>query len=234
VSTTRQQARTAGILYLVMALIAPIGLLYVPAKLIVSGDPAGTAANVRAAEGLLRAGIVTELVHQTIAIFLVLALYRLFKEVNVVRARQMVVLGALVSVPIAFVNVLNELAALALTSNHEYLSAWSRPQRDAMAYLFLDLHKQGITVVSIFWGLWLFPFGSLVIRCGFIPRIFGILLMIAGAAYLAVSFTTLLLPERAAAVSRFAGPLAVAELPVIFWLVIRGARPVAPAQPARF
>jgi Domain of unknown function (DUF4386) len=225
VKTTQQRARTAGVLYLLMALIAPVGLLYVPAKLIVSGDPAATAANIRASEWLLRIGVVSELVHQTIAVFLVLALYGLFKDVNVSRARQMVVLGALVSVPIAFVNVLNELAALTLVSDHESLSAFARPQLDAMAYFFLGLHGQGISVVSIFWGLWLFPFGSLVIRSGFIPRIFGVLLMIAGMAYLANSFTSLLAPEQAAVVARFAGPLAIAELPIIFWLVIRGARP---------
>ena len=224
-NTTQQQARTAGVLYLLMALIAPLGLLYVPEKLIVSGDAAATAANIRASEGLLRLGVVSELVHQTIAVFLVLALYALFKDVNVSRARQMVVLGALVSVPIAFVNVLNELAALTLVRDHVYLSAFSRPQLDAMAYFFLGLHGQGISVVSIFWGLWLFPFGSLVIRSEFIPRIFGVLLMIAGVAYLANSFTSLLAPEHAAVVSRFAGPLAIAELPIIFWLVIRGARP---------
>ena len=223
--TTQQQARTAGVLYLLMALIAPLGLLYVPEKLIVSGDAAATAANIRASEGLLRLGVVSELVHQTIAVFLVLALYALFEDVNVRRARQMVVLGALVSVPIAFVNVLNELAALTLVRDHAYLSAFPRPQLDAMAYFFLGLHGQGISVVSIFWGLWLFPFGSLVLRSGFIPRIFGVLLMIAGVAYLANSFTSLLAPEQAAVVSRFAGPLAIAELPIIFWLVIRGARP---------
>ncbi len=94
------------------------------------------------------------------------------------------------------------------------------------------LHDQGITVASVFWGLWLFPFGMLVIRSGFIPRVFGVLLMIAGFAYLVSSFATLVLPRYAPLVSQVALPLELAELPIIFWLLIWGAktRPIdAPA-----
>jgi Domain of unknown function (DUF4386) len=75
VSSTQQQARAAGFLYFLVALSAPIGLLYVPGKLIVSGNATATADHIRASEGLLRLGIASELIHQVIAIFLVLALY---------------------------------------------------------------------------------------------------------------------------------------------------------------
>lgn len=222
--STQQQARAAGFLYLVLGLSAPIGLLYVPAKLIVSRNATATADNIRASEWLLRVGIASELFHQVIGVFLVLALYRLFKAVNETHAKQMVVLGALVSVPIVFVNVLNEIAALVLVHGADYLSVFDKPQLDALAYLFLRLHGQGITVAAIFWGLWLFPFGMLVIRSGFIPRVLGVLLMIAGVAYLASSFATLVLPQLAPLVSRVALPLEAAELPIIVWLLIWGAK----------
>lgn len=169
VKSTRQQARRAGLLYVILALIAPIGLLYVPGKLVVSGNATATADNIRASEGLLRIGIASELVHQAIAVFLVLALYRLFEPVDENLARQVVILGALVSVPIMFVNVLNDVAALVLVSGADFLSVFEKPQLDALAYLFLRLHDQGITVASVFWGLWLLPFALLVIRSGFIP-----------------------------------------------------------------
>lgn len=230
--STQQQARSAGLLYLLLALTAPIGLLYVPGKLIVPGNATATADNLRASEWLLRIGIASELVHQIIGVFLVLALYRLFKAVNEAHAKQMVILGALVSAPIMFVNVLNEIAALVLVSGANYLSVFEKPQLDALAYLFLRVHGQGITVASVFWGLWLFPFGMLVIRSGFIPRALGVLPMIAGVAYLASSSATLILPRYAPLVSQVALPLEVAELPIIFWLLIWGAktRPVdAPA-----
>jgi Domain of unknown function (DUF4386) len=224
VSSTKQQARVAGLLYLVLALIAPIGLLYVPGKLIVFENATATADNIRASEWLLRIGIASELIHQIIGVFLVLALYRLFKAVNETHAKQMVILGALVSVPIVFVNVLNEIAALVLVHGADFLSVFEKPQLDSLAYLFLRLHSQGITVASIFWGLWLFPFGMLVIRSGFIPRVLGFLLMIAGAAYLASAFATLVLPQYAPLVGQVALPLEAAELPIIFWLVIWGAK----------
>jgi len=230
--STEQQARVAGFLYLLIALVAPIGLLYVPGELIVLGNATATADNIRTSEWLLRIGIASELIHQTIAVFLVLALYRLFRAVNETLARQMVILGALVSVPIMFVNVLNEIAALVLVSGADFLSVFEKPQLDALAYLFLRLHNHGITVASIFWGLWLFPFGMLVIRSGFIPRVFGVLLMIAGVAYLASSSATLVLPQYAPLVSQVALTLEVGELPIVFWLLIWGAKTRPTAAPA--
>jgi hypothetical protein len=227
--STKQQARIAGMLYLVIAFIAPVGLLYVPSKVIVSGNATATADNIRASGWLLRAGIASELVHQVIAVFLVLALYRLFKAVDERLAVLVVILGALVSVPIMFVNVLNDLAALSLVSGAGFLAAFEKPQLDALAYLFVRLHGQGITVASVFWGLWLFPFGLLVIRCGFIPRVLGVLLLVAGAGYVVDSFTTLVLPQYGPMVSPVAGLLVVGELPIIIWLAFWGAKTTAPS-----
>lgn len=217
-------ARVAAVLYLLMVLTAPFSLIYVPGKLIVPGDAMATADRLRASEWLLRIGIGSELFHQAVAIFLVLALYRLFKAVNERHAVLVVILGALVSVPIAFLNVVNEIAALVLVSGAGFLSVFEQPELDAMAYLFLHLHEQGLIVASIFWGLWLFPLGMLVIRSGFIPRVLGLLMMIAGVAYLASSFTFLVLPRHADLVGQFAMVLYFGELPFILWLVIWGVR----------
>ncbi len=216
--------RTAGLLYLSMAFIAPIGLMYVPGELIVPGDAATTAENIRSSEWLLRIGIGSELFHQAIAVFLVLALYRLFKPVNENHARLLVGLGAFASVPIMFANVLNEIAALIMVSGAEYLKVFEKNQLDAFALMFLRLHEYGITVASVFWGLWLFPFGILAIRSGFIPRIFGVLLYIAGFGYLVSACTSVLLPEYASEVGQIAMILEIAEVPIIFWFVIRGFR----------
>lgn len=134
--------------------------------------------------------------------------------------------------PVVFVNVLNDIAALVLLSGADFLSVFAQPELDALAYLFLRLHARGITVASIFWGLWLFPFGLLVIRSRFIPRVLGYLLMIAGVGYLASAFATLVLPEYAPLVARVALPLELGELPIIFWLLIWGARPRPADAPA--
>ena len=156
--------------------------------------------------------------------FVLLALYRLFKPVNENHARQMLILGALVSVPIVFVNVLNEIAAMWLVSGADFLAVFNKKQLDALAFLFYRLHGQGLNVASVFWGLWLFPFETLVIRSGFIPRLLGLLLILAGVGYVTSSFTTLLFPQFKGTVDSIAGILEFGEVPIIFWLLIWGAK----------
>jgi hypothetical protein len=220
----KRQARTAGLLYLLLTMTAIPGLVYVPGALFVPGNAHATVDHIRTSELLLRIGIASELFHQVVFVYLVLALYRLFKEVNEAHARQLVIFGALMSVPIVFLNVLNEIAALILVSGAEFLSVFDKNQLDALAYLFVRLHSEGINVVEIFWGLWLFPFGMLVRQSGFIPSSLGVLLILAGCAYIADSVTTLMLPPYANTVGELAGFVEYAEFPIIFWLVIWGAR----------
>jgi hypothetical protein len=222
-NSTKKQARIAGLLYLLASIIGFFCLAYVPGKLIVSRDATATANHVRASETLLRFGIASELIAFTIFIFVALALYRLFKAVSERHAVAMATL-LLVSIPLSLLNVLNEIAALVLVSGAGFLSAFEKGQLDALAYLFLRLHGQGFVVAEIFWGLWLFPFGVLVIRSGFIPRFLGVLLFIAGSGYLASSFTSLLLPSYGHLVDQFTMVLTAGELPIIFWLLIWGAK----------
>jgi len=222
-NSTKKQARVAGLLYLLASIIGFFCLAYVPGKLIVSGDATATANRIRASETLLRLGIASELIAFTIFIFVVLALYRLFKAVSEKHAVAMATL-LLISIPISLLNLLNEIAALVLVSGASFLSAFEKDQLDALAYMFLRLHGQGFIVAQIFWGLWLFPFGILVIRSGFIPRFLGYLLFIAASGYLASSFTSLLLPSYRHLVDQFAMVLEAGELPIIFWLLIWGAK----------
>jgi len=224
-SSIKRQARIAGLLYLLACIPAPFALIYVPGALIVPGDATATANHVRASETLLRLGIAGELISAAAFIFVVFALYRLFEGVNKQLASLMVTLFV-VSVPISFLNVLNNIAALILARGADFLSVFGKGQLDALVLLFLRLHNYGLLVAQIFWGLWLIPFGLLVMRSGFIPRVLGIFLMIACLGYLASSFTPLLLPEYARLVSRFATVLELGELSVL-WLLIWGAK----AQP---
>jgi hypothetical protein len=219
----KKSAKVAGVLYLLMGITAPIGLIYVPGTLIVAGDASATANHLRASASLQRIGIASELFHQVIFVFLALTLYSLMKAVGERHARLMVVLAVL-SVPIVFLDTLNQIAALTLVSGADFLSVFERRQLDSLAYLFLRLYGQGIAVATIFWGLWLFPFGILVIRSRFIPRVFGFLLLVAGLGNLASSITSLLLPEYAHAVSHYSMILGFGELPIVFWFLIWGTR----------
>ena len=231
---TNKNARIAGFLYILIGVFAPFSLLYVPGKLIVPRDATATAARILASETLFRVGIVFELAGTVVFVFLALALYRLLKDVNKGHATLMAVL-ALASVPTSFLNVVNQLTALALLHGRDYLSVFDKHQLDAMAMLFLRRYSQGIIVNQIFWGLWLFPFGLLVMRSRFLPRILGILLIINSFAYPIVSLTSLLAPEYAPAVDRYAFIPETGELWIMLWLLIKGAKvptPPSTLQPA--
>lgn len=230
--STRQQARFAGLLYVLMCITGLPGLLVIPHALIVHGDAVATANHLRAAPTLLRWGIASELFHQVVFAYLALALHELFRPVNRSAATQLVLLVAM-SVPIMFVNVLNELAALVLVGAPPFLATFSRPQLDALALLFLRLHGEGIGVVDVFWSLWLVPFGVLVYRSGFLPRALGVLLL-AGAAGAMIGAVTSVFPTLSnGTLDQVGQVLALGELPIIVWLVFPGARearaPIAPA-----
>jgi hypothetical protein len=221
--STRQQARFAGLLYLLMCVTGIPGLLLIPKALIVSGDAVATANHLRAAPTLLRLGIASELFHQVVFAYLALALYDLFRPVNRGLATQLVLLVSL-SVPIMFMNTLNEFAALILVGAPPFLATFPRPQLDSLAYLFLRLHGEGIGVVDVFWSLWLVPFGVLVMRSGFLPRALGVLLL-AGATGAMIGAVTSVLPTLSSGpVDMIGQVLALGELPIIVWLVFPGAR----------
>lgn len=220
-NSTKKQARVAGLLYLLASIPGVFCLIYIPSHFIVSGDAATTANNIAASEFVFRLGILSEMAGFIGFIFVARALYRLFAGVNKAHASLMVTL-IVVSIPISLLNVLNETAALTLIRGANFLSVFDKPQRDALAMLFLRLHFDGIIVAQVLWGLWLIPFGILVFKSGFLPRILGVLLIIACFGYLANTIVDLgLLPK---VVSRVAGQLTICELPIIFWLLIVGAK----------
>lgn len=218
---SNKTARAAAALYLLMGIPAVFSLEYVPRRLIVRANAHATATNVLGDESLFRVAIVAELLAAIFLLLLVMVLYRLLSGVNKNRARLMVALVA-VSVAISFFNVLNSVAALHLFHGADYLAGIAAAQREALGMLFVHLHRQGIGVVGILWGLWLFPFGMLVMRSGFLPRVLGVLLILNGVGYLAASATALLAPHYAPVVSRAVVPTLLGELWIMLWLLIKG------------
>src|SRR2546427_6113766 len=230
-SSTKNPGRFAGLLYLLASIVGFFAMAYVPSKLIVHGNAAATANNIAASETLFRLGIAAQLIGMAGFIFVALALFDLLKGVNRRHASLMVTL-IVVSIPIAFLNELNAIAAFVLVRGADFLSIFEKPQRDALAMLFLNVRGYGFDVAGIFWGLWLFPLGLLVYWSGFLPRILGVLLMLNGFTYPVNSFMSLLLPQYEHIVSRWMMPFSFGELLFMFWLLIMGAKPRAVAGPA--
>ncbi len=224
-SALHTRARIAGLLYVLLAIAAPLRLLYIPTTLVVRGDPSATAANIAAHEALFRWGIVSDLFVGTILIFVVLALYRLLSPVNRSLAVLMVILGGLLPSVIYFLNTVNDAAALALINGAPYLDVFDRAQREALALLFLHLHGQVVTAAEWLWGIWLIPLAILVFHSGFLPRFFGVWLALNGLAYIAQCLLGFLAPGYdSGRLDTLFLVLQLGEVAFMFWMLIFGAR----------
>jgi hypothetical protein len=219
----KKRARVAGFLYFILAITGAYGIMYVPSSIIVMNDSAATTSNIIANEFLFRTGIFSNLVCQTTFIFLVLALYNLFKEVSEQLAKMMVAL-VIVSVPIAFLIIFNQLLIL-ITLKEGFMTSFEAVQQQSMAMIFLKMYNQGNVVIGIFWGLWLIPFGLLAYRSGFIHKIVGVLLVMGGISYVVDASVFVLVPAfhstTATLVAIFGS---VSELSAVLWLLIVGVR----------
>lgn len=217
----KNTARLAGFLYLLWILTAIYGIVYVPSKTIVPGDPAATAQAILANEFVFRTGIINGIVSSVIFVFIGWVLYRLFKDVNE-RQAQLLVILVLVQIPVVFFMEAFSITSLLLFKG-EILRTFDTDQRQDLAMLFLKINEYVTMILEMFWGLWLFPFGQLVYRSGFIPRIFGVFLILNGVAYIIHCFTHILLPAYQALVFQIATPVwTLGEVSIMLWLLIIG------------
>ncbi|MCL4417355.1 MAG: DUF4386 domain-containing protein [Actinobacteria bacterium] len=219
----KKTARLAGLLYLIWILTAIYGLMFVQPRTIVQGDAVATANKILANEFIFRTGIINGIISTIIWILIGLTLYRLFRHVNERQAKLLVVL-VIVQIPASFIIEALNLTSLKLFKG-EILKTFDLSQRQDLAMLFLKMNDYIIIALEMFWGLWLFPFGLLVYKSGFIPRILGIFLILNGIAYIIHCFTHLLLPNYQALVFKIATPIwTLGEISIMLWLLIKGVK----------
>jgi hypothetical protein len=227
-TSTANPGRVAGLWYLLLTILGPIRLMYIPNKLFVPHNAAATVNNIAAHELLFRLGIVADLVCGVVLIFLAMAFYRLFKSVDQNLAVLMVILGGVMPSLLYFVNVTNDAGALMAVRGGDFLSVFDKPQRDALALMFLRLFDRTNTGAEILWGLWLFPLALLVWKSRFLPRFLSVWLIINGFAYVIDSLTGWLLPQYQAKLFNISFPALFGEVAIMLWLVIKGAKPPQP------
>jgi len=220
-----RDARVAGFLYLLFAVIGWFGLMYAPDAIIKTGDATGTVHNILTHQTLMRLWMVAEMVGIVIGLAVTFALYRLFQDVDRTLAILLVIVGGILPVPFYFINAANSAMALLLANGSTYLAAFSEPQRAALAMLFLRLHHYDLMTSFLFAGLWLFPFGMLVYKSGFLPKILGVWLLINGLPYLAYTFVDFLAPQYYDTLTNVTSPLLFGEIAIMLWQLIMGARP---------
>jgi len=212
---------SAGVLYVLLTVTAIFGF-FLPQTLIAPTDANATADKVMASEMLFRLSILSNLIATIAFVFLARALYRLLSNVNKTQASLMVTL-VMLSIPLSFVTVLNQVFALTVFHAGAALSGFQTGQLNALALLFLKLSSNVSSVNAIFFGLWLLPFAQLVIKSGFIPRILGFLLIVAGCSYLLGSLNFILSPPFANVISGVVTVGYLAELGVVGWLAVQAA-----------
>jgi Domain of unknown function (DUF4386) len=227
-SSMRNPGRVAGLWYLLLIILGPLRLIYIPSKLFMDGNAAATVNNIAAHEWLFRFGIVDELVCGVVLVLLVLAIYRLFKGVDQNLAVQVVIFGGVMPGVIYLVFAAIDLGALTVVHGDSFLTAFDKPQRDALAMLLLNLYDHLFTASEILAGIWLWPLAMLVYRSRFLPRFLGVWLALGGCAYVILCLSGALAPQFQGRVFTYAQPAFFGEIAFMLWLVIKGARPQAP------
>lgn len=225
VVSNKKLARIAGLLYTGVVLTGIFSLMYVPSRLIVWDNASLTFQQISTSESLFRLWIAGGLLCYTLFLFLPLVLYRLLQPVNENYARLMVLL-AIMSVPVFFLNVQNEFNILSLISNTNNHTGFSPEQIQLQVMLYLLQFDNGMRIVHIFSGLWLFPFGYLVFKSGFLPKILGVLLMVGCLGYLVNFLGNTLIPDYAKfGISSYISlPASIGEIGICLWLLIAGVK----------
>jgi hypothetical protein len=216
-------ARAGGVLYLIIIVVGLLGQTFVRGRLIVPGDPTATAEKILSSEYLLRSSIAAELfLLLTATVILALIFYVLFRPVSRNLAL-LAVLFNLVAITVEAVNKLNLLEALSLLGNADYLRVLDAEQLQALAYLSIQSEGYGFGVSLIFFGCECLILGYLIFRSGYLSKVVGVLMQVAGLCYLVNSFALIVSPSLSAQlVPAILIPAFIGELSLCLWLIVKG------------
>jgi len=218
----RQAAIIAGFGLLISIIGVIFASIFVD-NLIVPGDAAETANNIMANEGLFRTGIVSWLFVLIGDVVRAWALYVFFKQVN----KSLSLLAGwfmLIHAAIFGITQLNLVFASELLGGAGYFTVFEPNQLHALVLLFINGYNYGFQIGLFFFSFHLFVLGYLVFKSGYIPRILGVLLIVAFFGYL-IDSAGQILPNYPEIISQVVTvPNTIAELALIVWLVFKGGK----------
>jgi hypothetical protein len=226
--SNKKTARIAGVFYLLVGIFGGFAEGYVEPKMYVAGNAAASAANVVANAGLVRMGVLADLLDQTFFVFLALTLYTLLKDFHKGVARAML-LFVILAAGIGCLSAVFEFEGLQVAMGAVNFGATGS---NAVVLLLLDIQHYGLFTAQIFFGLWLAPLGYLAIKSGWFPKSLGILLIIGTVCYLIDFLAAFAVPDFGNAIHGFITiPSAIAEIWMVFYLLVVGVRkPKTPAN----
>lgn len=221
----RKLSRIAGFIYLIIVITGMFSLAYVPNQLFDWNSPSKTFDNISHNESLFRYSIASSVLCYLAFILLPIFLYQLLEPVNKFYARIMAIL-AIVSVPISMMNLTHKYSILSLIQDARQNNALDVGEMYKQIMFHLNQYDNGIFIATLFWGLWLFPFGYLVYKSGFLPKFLGVLLMLGCLAYMFSFFgNTLVANYTSIGFGKYLSFLpAIGEIGTCLWLLIIGAR----------
>jgi Domain of unknown function (DUF4386) len=224
-TSQKRLARTAGLLYLLVGIFGGFAQGFVYPKIYAAGDAATTAGNLVANSGLVRMGVVADLIQATVWVFLALALYRLLRHVHQSAAVAMVVLAAL-GAGIACLNAVFEFEGMRVATGAVSLASGAAGT-NGLALLLVDAQHYGLLIDTVFQGLWLMPLGYLAYKSGLFPKALGALLVVGGVCYLVDVLAQFLAPDLGPKIATFVViPSAIAEISTVVYLLVIGVKTV--------
>lgn len=213
-TSPRFHARLAGALYLVPMFLGPFSMMFVPSRVLVAGDAAATLEHLSASESLFRLGIASDLLIVLSELALTAVLFVLFDRVN--RALALTATFARLS--------MTAMQGANIGLSVGALNAAARGDA-AQTLTLLEVHGQGMHLWETVFALHCVVLGVLVFRSAFVPKVFGLLLGVAGLGYALNGLGSLLVPSAAPVFASAVGLTAVVgEVPFVFWLVIKGVK----------
>ena len=223
-SSPKRLARIAGLLYLIVGILGGFAIAYVTAKVYVPGNAATTAGNVLANAGLVRMGVIADLLQATVFVFLAMTLYILLRHVHQNAARALVILVA-IATTIMCLNEIFQFAAVLVATDRSYVAAFGAAGANALVLLLLDMHHYGFLIAQIFFGLWLVPLGYLAYTSGMFPKALGVVLIVGGVSYLVDMLAAFLVPDVGKQIHDFlAIPPTIAEIWMLGYLLVQGVK----------
>lgn len=216
-------ARQAGIAYITVVIMGIISLMVVPSKIIDWNNAENTYKALLAHETLFRMGIAAGIICYIAFLILPLLLYKLLHGIEKTMATAMVTLSV-VSVPISLYNLLHKWNVLSLIHDTSWNKVAPGPELYEKIMWHLEYYENGIALASVFWGLWLFPFGYLVYRSQLLPKALGVLLMMGCFSYLITIFGNLIYPDFKSipGAEYLMLPASIGEISTALWLLLVG------------
>lgn len=216
----RKASIIAGVGLLLMSALSGFGIFVALEGLVTQGDAARTATDIMESEGLFRFGIVSLFLVIAFDVVVAWALFRVFSPVST-GISMLAAWFRLVYAGVFMVAISELVGALRLLSNEEYLAVFNADQLHAQALLrintFTDIWDAGLFL----FGLHLLVIAYLAYRSGYVPKLLGVLLGIAGFGYVFDSIGAVLSQGMSTDVSSFTF---IGEFLLALWLVIWGRR----------